>query len=90
MAAHNYDAIDLNMKYLYLRSLLKGEAQIVVQDLEPGQNNYHQLVHALKKRYDCPRKTRALLHQQLKELQPTSEIASDMSNTWFRIPGILH
>ncbi|VDN23057.1 unnamed protein product [Cylicostephanus goldi] len=83
-AVHNNPNIDLNMKYLYLMNLIEGEAQVVLQDLEPGRNNYHQLVQALRKRYDCPRKTRALLHQQLRDLHPATESVSDMRNTWFR------
>ncbi|KAK6731725.1 hypothetical protein RB195_007910 [Necator americanus] len=90
MAVHKDETIDPNMKYLYLQSLLKGEAEIVLQDMEPGKNNYNQLVQALKKRYDCPRRTRALLHQQLQQLPQASEAATDMRNTWFRLSGILH
>ncbi|EYC23780.1 hypothetical protein Y032_0015g2828 [Ancylostoma ceylanicum] len=90
LAVHNDDSIDLNMKYLYLQSLIKGEAKVVLQDLVPGECNYYHLVQTLKKRYDCPRKTRALLHHQLYQLPPSTDAASDMRSTWFRVSGILH
>ncbi|EPB65047.1 hypothetical protein ANCCEY_15890, partial [Ancylostoma ceylanicum] len=90
LAVHNDDSIDLSMKYLYLQSLLTGDAKVVLQDLEPSQDNYYHLVRALKKRYDCPRKNRALLHQALQEVHIASDVASDMRSTWFRISGILH
>ncbi|RCN24777.1 hypothetical protein ANCCAN_29520, partial [Ancylostoma caninum] len=90
LAVHKDENIDLNMKYLYLQSLLTGDAKAVLQDLEPSQDNYHHLVRALKKRYDCPRMNRALLHQALQELPTASDVGSDMRSTWFRISGILH
>ncbi|EYC05659.1 hypothetical protein Y032_0081g1507 [Ancylostoma ceylanicum] len=51
------------MKYLYLRSLLMGDGKVVLQDLEPSEDNYYHLVRALKKRNDCPKMNRALLHK---------------------------
>ncbi|VDK83199.1 unnamed protein product, partial [Cylicostephanus goldi] len=39
LAVHNDPNIDPNMKYLYLMNLIKGEAEVVLQDLEPGRNN---------------------------------------------------
>ncbi|RCN24337.1 hypothetical protein ANCCAN_29969, partial [Ancylostoma caninum] len=90
LAVHKDENIDLSMKYLYLQSLLTGDAKAVLQDLEPSQDNYHHLVRALKKRYDCPRMNRALLHQALQELPTASDVGPDMRSTWFRISGILH
>ncbi|RCN35856.1 hypothetical protein ANCCAN_18279, partial [Ancylostoma caninum] len=74
LAVHKDENIDLNMKYLYLQSLLTGDAKAVLQDLEPSQDNYHHLVRALKKRYDCLRMNRALLHQALQELPTASDV----------------
>ncbi|EYC02243.1 hypothetical protein Y032_0101g3388 [Ancylostoma ceylanicum] len=90
LAVHKNESIDLSMKYLYLQSLLTGEAKVVLQDLEPSEDNYYHLVCALKKRFDCPWKNRAALHQALQEFPTASDAASDMRNTWFRVSGILH
>ncbi|KAK5975416.1 hypothetical protein GCK32_019719 [Trichostrongylus colubriformis] len=77
-------------KFLYLQSLLKGEAQVVLQDLDPDECNYSELVRALKTRYDRPYRTRALLHKQLQQLPAAHNNGSDLRNTWFRVSGILH
>ncbi|RCN39993.1 hypothetical protein ANCCAN_14071 [Ancylostoma caninum] len=42
-SVHKDEKIDLNMKYLYLQTLLTGDANVVLQDLEPNQDNYHHL-----------------------------------------------
>uniref|UniRef100_A0A0N4VWE5 Retrovirus-related Pol polyprotein from transposon TNT 1-94 n=1 Tax=Haemonchus placei TaxID=6290 RepID=A0A0N4VWE5_HAEPC len=72
------------------RYLTQGEAQVVLQDLDPDECNYSQLVEALKRRYDRPYKTRATLHRQLQQLPVARNIGQDLRNTWFRISGILH
>ncbi|VDP08858.1 unnamed protein product [Heligmosomoides polygyrus] len=77
-------------KFLYLQSLLTGEAQMVLQDLGPEEHNYYELVRVLKKRYDRPHKTRATLHKQLQQIPLSRNTGSDLRNTWFRISGILH
>ncbi|PIO66930.1 hypothetical protein TELCIR_11340, partial [Teladorsagia circumcincta] len=66
------------------------DAQIVLQDLDPEECNYYQLVKALKKRYDRPHKTRAMLHKQLQQLPGSRNLGPELRNTWFRISGILH
>ncbi|VDL77116.1 unnamed protein product [Nippostrongylus brasiliensis] len=90
LAVHNDPNMSPIHKFLYLQSLLKGEAQIVLQDLDPERPNYYQLVSLLRKRYDCPHKIRAMLHKQLQQLSPSRGSGSDLRNTWFRISGILH
>ncbi|VDO30678.1 unnamed protein product [Heligmosomoides polygyrus] len=90
LAVHNDPAIAPIHKFLYLQNLLKGEAQMVLQDLDPEENNYYELVRVLKKRYDRPHKTRAMLHKQLQQLPQARSSGSDLRNTWFRISGILH
>ncbi|PIO53101.1 hypothetical protein TELCIR_25580, partial [Teladorsagia circumcincta] len=67
-----------------------GEAQVVLQDLDPNECNYLELVNALKRRYDRPYKTRAALHKQLQQLPVARNNGQDLRNTWFRISGILH
>ncbi|WKX88366.1 hypothetical protein Q1695_008199 [Nippostrongylus brasiliensis] len=81
LAVDSDPTISTVYKFLYLRSLLKGEAQIVLQDLDPDECNYHELVDTLKKRYDRPHRTRAVLHRQLQQLPPTGPSASDLRNT---------
>ncbi|KAK6033288.1 hypothetical protein OSTOST_00516 [Ostertagia ostertagi] len=70
--------------------LLQGEPQVVLQDLDPDECNYLELVRALKRRYDRPYKTRATLHKQLQQLPAARNNGQDLRNTWFRISGILH
>ncbi|PIO73481.1 hypothetical protein TELCIR_04548 [Teladorsagia circumcincta] len=69
---------------------LAGEAQVVLQDLDPDECNYHELVAALKSRYDRPYKTRATLHRQLQQLPVARNNGQDLRSTWFRVSGILH
>ncbi|KAK6027187.1 hypothetical protein OSTOST_06783 [Ostertagia ostertagi] len=66
------------------------EAQVVLQDLDPNECNYLELVRALKRRYDRPYKTRATLHKQLQQLPTARNNGQDLRSTWFRISGILH
>ncbi|KAK5977662.1 hypothetical protein GCK32_020150 [Trichostrongylus colubriformis] len=89
IAVHDDSSISTTFKFLYLQGLLKGDAQIVLQDLDPDECNYYELVRALKKRYDRPHKTRAVLHKQLQQLPTASNSGTDLRNTWFRISGIL-
>ncbi|XGW22581.1 hypothetical protein V3C99_005081 [Haemonchus contortus] len=89
VAIHEDNTISTTYKFLYLQSLLKGEAQIVLQDLDPDECNYFELVRALKKRYDRPHKTRAILHRQLQQLPTAGNSGTDLRNTWFRLSGIL-
>ncbi|XGW34573.1 hypothetical protein V3C99_018479 [Haemonchus contortus] len=89
VAIHNDTTISPTYKFLYLQGLLKREAQIVLQDLDPDECNYYELVKALKKRYNRPHKTRAMLHKQLQQLPQAGHSGVDLRNTWFRISGIL-
>ncbi|KAK5973036.1 hypothetical protein GCK32_021818, partial [Trichostrongylus colubriformis] len=89
IAVHDDHSISTTFKFLYLQGLLKGDAQIVLQDLDPDECNYYELVRALKKRYDRPHKTRAVLHKQLQQLPTANNTGTDLRNTWFRISGIL-
>ncbi|KAK5976805.1 hypothetical protein GCK32_014994, partial [Trichostrongylus colubriformis] len=89
IAVHDDHSISTTFKFLYLQGLLKGDAQIVLQDLDPDECNYYELVRALKKRYDRPHKTRAVLRKQLQQLPTASNTGTDLRNTWFRISGIL-
>ncbi|WKX95787.1 hypothetical protein Q1695_012331 [Nippostrongylus brasiliensis] len=89
LAVHNDQTIDPDHKYLYLHSLLKGEAQIVLQDLRPQRPDYHQVVELLHKRYNRPYKIRATLHKRLQQLPQSRGSGSELRNTWFRITGIL-
>ncbi|KAK5969027.1 hypothetical protein GCK32_004857 [Trichostrongylus colubriformis] len=52
LAVHNNPYTPPVYKFLYLQNLLKGEAQVVLQDLGPDGCNYDQLVAALEKRRD--------------------------------------
>ncbi|KAK5969552.1 hypothetical protein GCK32_011694 [Trichostrongylus colubriformis] len=52
LAVHNNPYTPPVYKFLYLQNLLKGEAQVVLQDLDPDECNYDQLVAALKRRYE--------------------------------------
>ncbi|XGW34254.1 hypothetical protein V3C99_018247, partial [Haemonchus contortus] len=90
LAVHNDTNIAPVYKFLYLQGLLKDEAKIVLQDLDPDECNYTELVNALKRRYDRPHKARATLHRQLQQLPIARNIGSDLRNTWFRLSGILH
>ncbi|VDL76167.1 unnamed protein product [Nippostrongylus brasiliensis] len=45
LAVHNDPNIHPVHKFLYLQGLLKGDAQIVLQDLDPERPNYNQLVY---------------------------------------------
>ncbi|WKY06766.1 hypothetical protein Q1695_006726 [Nippostrongylus brasiliensis] len=65
------------------QSLLKGEAEIVLQDLDPERPNYYQLVSLLRKRYDCPHKILATLHKQLQQLSPSRGYGSDLGTLGF-------
>ncbi|VDO85645.1 unnamed protein product [Haemonchus placei] len=47
------------------------------------------MVKALKKRYDRPHKTRAMLHKQLQQLPQAGQSGVDLRTTWLRISGIL-
>ncbi|VDO37804.1 unnamed protein product, partial [Heligmosomoides polygyrus] len=67
-----------------------GDARIVLQDLDPDECSYSDLVQALKRRYDRPHRTRARLHMQLKQLPKSGPAGSELRETWFRITGILH
>ncbi|KAK6031041.1 hypothetical protein OSTOST_02808, partial [Ostertagia ostertagi] len=55
-----------------------GEAQVVLQDLDPDECNYLELVKALKSRYDRPYKTRATLHKQLQQLPAARNNGQDL------------
>ncbi|KAK6018339.1 hypothetical protein OSTOST_16081 [Ostertagia ostertagi] len=44
VAVHNDSSISATYKFLYLQSLLKGEAQIVLQDMDPDECNYYELM----------------------------------------------
>ncbi|VDP63267.1 unnamed protein product [Heligmosomoides polygyrus] len=90
LAIHNNSSIPSVYKFLYLRGLLKGDARIVLQDLDPDECSYSDLVQALKRRYDRPHRTRARLHMQLKQLPKSGPAGSELRETWFRITGILH
>ncbi|KAK6033477.1 hypothetical protein OSTOST_00330, partial [Ostertagia ostertagi] len=90
LAVHNDPNTPPVYKFLYLQSLLQGEAQVVLQDLDPDECNYSELVEALKRRYDRPYKTRATLHRQLQQLPVARNNGQDLRDTWFRISGILH
>ncbi|VDL82387.1 unnamed protein product [Nippostrongylus brasiliensis] len=90
LAVHNDPNIHPVHKFLYLQGLLKGDAQIVLQDLDPERPNYNQLVSLLQKRYNRPHKIRATLHKQLQQIPQSRSSGSDLRNTWFRISGILH
>lgn len=65
---HNDPNVNPVHRYLYLKSLLKGGAQIVLQGLDPGRDNYNQLVSLLHKRFNRPLKTRATLNKQVQQL----------------------
>ncbi|VDP08890.1 unnamed protein product [Heligmosomoides polygyrus] len=90
LAIHNNSSIPPVYKFLYLRGLLKGDARIVLQDLDPDECNYADLVQALKRRYDRPHRTRARFHMQLKQLPKSGLAGSELRETWFRISGLLH
>uniref|UniRef100_A0A183GRJ5 Retrovirus-related Pol polyprotein from transposon TNT 1-94 n=1 Tax=Heligmosomoides polygyrus TaxID=6339 RepID=A0A183GRJ5_HELPZ len=90
LAVHNNFSIPSVYKFPYLRGLLKGDARIVLQDLDPDECSYADLVQALKRRYDRPHRTRARLHMQLKQLPRSGPLGSELRETWFRISGILH
>ncbi|KAK5976726.1 hypothetical protein GCK32_020510 [Trichostrongylus colubriformis] len=49
LAVHNIPYTPPVYKFLYLQNFLEGEAQVVLQDLDPDECNYDQLVAALKR-----------------------------------------
>ncbi|VDP10658.1 unnamed protein product [Heligmosomoides polygyrus] len=64
-----------------------------VLNLSPNTSGRVQLPSpgaSVEKAYDRQHKTRATLHQQLKQLAPAWLSGSELRSTWFRISGILH
>ncbi|VDO36028.1 unnamed protein product, partial [Heligmosomoides polygyrus] len=90
LAVHNNPNIPPLEKYLHLQSLLTGDALMVLDDVDPADNNYFELVRALKRRYDCPHTTRAALHVQLQQLPQAGNTGPELRRTWSRLTAILH
>ncbi|VDO46413.1 unnamed protein product, partial [Heligmosomoides polygyrus] len=63
---------------------------MVLDDVDPADNNYFELVRALKRRYDCPHTTRAALHVQLQQLPQAGNTGPELRRTWSRLTAILH
>ncbi|KAK6030465.1 hypothetical protein OSTOST_03399, partial [Ostertagia ostertagi] len=73
VAVHNDSSISATYKFLYLQSLLKGEAQIVLQDMDPDECNYYELIWVRQ----LPPPASATIHvdyQCIKTIPPADEL----------------
>ncbi|EYC39803.1 hypothetical protein Y032_0640g1017 [Ancylostoma ceylanicum] len=88
-AVHSNPNLTTSAKYLYLKSLLKGDSALILKGFQSTPENYPIVIDALKRRYDRPNHTRTLLHKQMVDLPPSTYNASTLRNTLCQLQAII-
>ncbi|PIO55042.1 hypothetical protein TELCIR_23577, partial [Teladorsagia circumcincta] len=87
-AVHANPSLSPVLKFYHLRSLLKGDAQAIVQGYDITAENYKYAVRTLRETYYRPQLIRTQLSKTLQYLEPAGASASEQRTTLAQIKSL--
>ncbi|VDK58644.1 unnamed protein product, partial [Cylicostephanus goldi] len=88
VAVHNNNSVPLAVKFMYLKSHLKGDAANIIANIQPTPENYENAVRTIVSTYSRPELLRSRLWDKLNQQMPADNTAISQRATLCAIKAI--